>query len=122
MPHLDDRRRPPVGRDVDRQIRVVDHEQPRRLEVVHAPDEPDEVGELAAQPVAVRLEKEDVVELGVTGGHRAVDLEQVPVERRDPGGREDDAIEMDGEEGRDQADDAQEDARESVLDAAHPPP
>ena len=108
--------------DVDRQVRVVDDEQPGGLEVVHPADEPDEIGELAAQAVAVRLEQEDVVQVGAPGGHRPVDLEQVPVERRDPGGGEDDAVEMDRQEGRDEADDAQEDAREAVLDAAHPPP
>src|SRR4029079_6633026 len=63
VPDLDDRRPPPVRSDVDGQVGVVGDEQAGRLQVVHPAHEPDEVGQLAGQAVAVRLGQEHVPDL-----------------------------------------------------------
>ena len=119
VPDLDDRRRGAVRGDVDRQVGVVDHEQARRLEVVHPAHQPDQVGELAGQAVAVRLEQQDVVELRVALDHRAMDVEQVAVERRDAGRRQHDALGTDLQAREEETGDPEQRAREQVFEPAH---
>ena len=107
--------------EVDRQVRVVGDEQARGLQVVHAAHEPHQVGQLARQAVAVRLGEDDVVQLGMLGEHRAMEVEQVAVQRRDPGGRQHDPVAPHPEMGEEQPGDAEDRPGEQVFEPAHPP-
>ncbi len=85
MPHLDHRRLRSVRCHVDGQVGVVDDDQPGGAQPDHAPEQPPEVAELAAPAVAVRLKQQDVVEVGIAGAHRGMEMGQVPLEHRDGG-------------------------------------
>ncbi len=82
----------------------------------------DQVGQLARQAVAVRLGEDDVVQLGMLGEHRPVEVEQVAVEGRDPGGRQHDPVAPHPESARRTIRASAEDRPgEQVFEPAHPP-
>ena len=90
VPDLDHRGRPAMWRDVHRQVGVVDDEQRGGAEQVRAPDQAGEVGELAHQAVAVRLEERSPPRSGRLAGSRRGGT-QVALQPRHPRGGQHDA-------------------------------
>ena len=108
MPHLDHRGRPAMRRDVDGQVGVVDDEQPGSLEVVHPPHQPGEVGDLAGQPVAVRLEQQDDIQVGPARTESPMDVQQVAVQLGHPRGGQHDPLGMGREPRHDEPNEKEE--------------
>ncbi len=119
VPDLDDGRARPMRRDVNGQIRVVHDEQAGRAQVVHPAHQADQVGQLAAQAVAVRLQEQGHRAVGIPGDDGVMDGREVAVQDRDPRGRQDDPFRSQREEPEDRPHDPQQRTREQVFDAAH---
>jgi len=93
--------------------------------VVDVPDAPGVVAAVrehdvlasAVGPRALRL----VTHLGVTRDERSMQVQQVAVEGRHPGGGQDDPVGVDRKPRRDETDQAKERARQEVLEPIHPP-
>ena len=98
MPDLHHGRSRAMWCDVDRQVRVVDDEQPRCAQVVHAPDQPEQVAQLAGQAIGIRLQQQDDRATRVAGHDRRVQRREIAVKRRDARGGEDDPLAVDGQE------------------------
>ena len=122
VPHLDHGRRRPMRRHVDRQVRVVDDDQARRVHEVHAADEAGEVAHLAGEVVGVRLEQQRDIEVGTDGPDRIVEVEQVALERGQSRRRQDDSPTADRQEPHEQDEDPEDERREPVLEEAHERP
>ena len=90
MPRLDDRGPGPRADDVDREEVVVDHDHPRRRQVVPGDHRLPGGGEAPAQPARRAMRQHHDRDGGMPSGQVVTDRRQVAAERRRVGGGEQD--------------------------------